>query len=89
MIYSFGLLSFMGLQSAVTSVFRKFHEVCNVFLILILIGPLNIIVFVEFNNVCPLSIALPCYLVTDELFQQHYVTFRSLLSVLNIDRGLF
>ena len=71
----------MGLLLAVTSVFRKFLTVFSVFLILILVRPLNVIIFVEFDNVCPLSIALPCYLDMDELFQQHYVTFRRLLSV--------
>ena len=40
LIHSSGLLSFMGLLSAVTSVFRKFLKVVA-FLILILVGPLN------------------------------------------------
>ena len=44
--------------------------------------------FVEFDNVCLLSIALP-YLDMDGLFQQHNVTFRRLLNVLNIDREHF
>ena len=40
MIYSSGLLSFMGLLSAVASVFRKFLKVCSVFNPH-LVGPLN------------------------------------------------